>query len=184
MIPLWKSVVLDVGVQGLQAHFQIFCFVENLGKSPGNPGKNCAQRCLTSRNGVRGSHKNTWRPFLKIIRKRDLHDLCGRKFVDKSCTKNFSDKFGEIWAKSFAPQRFACSYTYDENAPPRPLPFFWKGRGGNALAMPPFSGVPVNIIQHALFSRCCRLQCANCCSWQHRFELLRQAQEKDGNSGH
>jgi len=23
-----------------------------------------------------------------------------------------------------------------------------------------------------------------CCSWLHRFELLRQAQAKDGNSGH
>jgi len=23
-----------------------------------------------------------------------------------------------------------------------------------------------------------------CCSWLHRLELLRQAQEKDGNSGH
>jgi len=23
-----------------------------------------------------------------------------------------------------------------------------------------------------------------CCSWLHRLEILRQAQEKDGNSGH
>jgi len=56
----------------------------------------------------------------------------------------------EIRAKSFAPQKFACSYTYDEKIPPPLLPLFRKGREGNALAMPPFSGVPVQIILHAL----------------------------------
>jgi len=25
---------------------------------------------------------------------------------------------------------------------------------------------------------------SHCCSWLHRFELLRQAQARDGNSGH
>jgi len=73
----------------------------------------------------------------KIIGRQKLH-------------KNFSGKFGAFRAKSFAPQKFACSYTYDEKAPLPPLPLFWKGRGGNALAMRPFSGVPVSIILHAL----------------------------------
>jgi len=48
-----------VGVKGLQAHLQKFWFAENLGKSPENPGKNSAQRCLTSKNGAQNLHKNT-----------------------------------------------------------------------------------------------------------------------------
>jgi len=88
--------------------------------------------------------------FLEVTPKRGLHDLCGRKFVGKSSTKNFSRKFGEIQAKSCTHQNFACSYTYNENAPPPPLPLFWKGREGNALAMLPFTGVPVHIILHEL----------------------------------
>ena len=88
--------------------------------------------------------------FLEVAPKRGLHNLCGRKFVGKSCTINFSGKFGEIRAKSFAPPKCACSYTCDEKAPSLPLPFFWKGRGENALAMPPFSGIPLHIILHAI----------------------------------
>ena len=65
----------------------------------------------------------------------------------------------EIRTKSLACRKFACSYTYDEKAPPLPLPLFWKGSLGNALAMPPFSGIPVHIILLPLFTRCCRLQC-------------------------
>jgi len=33
---------------------------------------------------------------LKVTPKTGLHDLCGRKFAGKSCTKNFPGKFGEI----------------------------------------------------------------------------------------
>jgi len=40
-----------------------------------------------------------------------------------------------------------CCY---KKAPPPPFHPFWKIRGGNAPAMPPFSGVPVHIILHAL----------------------------------
>jgi len=98
--------------------------------------------------------------FLVVTPKRDLHDLCGRKFVSKSCTKNFSGKFGEIRAKSFAPQKFSCPYTYDEKAPPTPLPLFWKGRGENALAMSPFSGVRAYCSTRTLFTRCCWLPSA------------------------
>ena len=63
MILLWKAVVLEVGVQGLQAQPKKFWLAENLGKSPENPGKNIAQHCLTSKNGAQALHKNTWRPF-------------------------------------------------------------------------------------------------------------------------
>jgi len=37
---------------------------------------------------------------------------------------------------------------------------FVTGLGGNALAIPPFSGVPVHIILNTLFIRCSKLQCA------------------------
>jgi len=142
-----------VGVRGVEVAraIQKLWLAENLGKSPENPGKNSARRCLTSKNGAQSLHKNTWRPFVEVTPKRGLHDLCGRKFVGKSCAKSFSGKFGEVRVKSFAPQKFACSYTCDEKTLPPPLPLFWKGRGGNALAMPPFSDVPVHIILHALF---------------------------------
>jgi len=67
--------------------------------------------------------------FLEVAPKRGLHDACGRIFVCKSSTKNFSGKFGEIRATSFAPQKFACSYAYDEKAPPPPLPSFERAEG-------------------------------------------------------
>ena len=49
VLMLWKAVLLEVGVQ---AHPQKFWFAENLGKIPENPGKNGAQRCLTSKYGA------------------------------------------------------------------------------------------------------------------------------------
>jgi len=36
----------------------------------------------------------------------------GRKFVGKSRTKIFRAGLGEFGQKSFAPPKFACSYTY------------------------------------------------------------------------
>jgi len=170
LILSWKAVVLEMGMQELQAHPQKFWFAENFGKSftKRNLGKSGALKIrvkmapnvvwfqkMTPKVCIK-THEDL---FLEVTPKRGLHDFCGRKFVGKTCTKNFSGKFGKIRAKSFAPQKFACSYTYDEKAPPTPLPIFWQGRGGNALVMPPFSVVPVRIILHALFTRCCRLQC-------------------------
>ena len=157
MMLLWKAVVLELGVHGLQAHPQKFWFAEYLSKSPDSPGKNGAKRCLTSQGGAQVCIKKHEDLISEVTRKRGLHDLCGRKFA--GCTKNFSGKSWEIRAKSFAPPKFACSYIYDEKAPPLPLPLFWKGGRGNALAMTPFSGIPVHIILRALFTRCCRLQC-------------------------
>jgi len=62
--------------------------------------------------------------FVEVTPKRGLYYLCGRKFVCKSCTRNFLGKFGEIRAKSFATKKFACSYTYDEKVPPPLLSLF------------------------------------------------------------
>ena len=132
---LWKSVVLEVGVQRLQAHPKLFWFAENLGKSPENPGRKGSNvvwlQKMATKVCIKTHHEDL---FLEITPKRGLHDFGGRKFVGKRCTKNFSGMFGEIWAKSFASQKFACSYTYDEKAPPRPLHLFWQSRGGNAFA--------------------------------------------------
>ena len=39
-----------------------------------------------------------------------------RKYSHKKWPIIFSGKFGKIWAKSFAPQKIACSYAYESNA--------------------------------------------------------------------
>jgi len=43
--------------------------------------------------------------FLEVTPRKGLYNLCGRKFVGKSCTKNFSDKFGDILAKIIHPPK-------------------------------------------------------------------------------
>jgi len=107
-------------VQGVQAHPQKFCFVENLDKIPENLGKtsenlgkipeylgkNGAQRCWTSKNGAQRLHKNTIKTiFLEVTPKTGLHILCGRKFVGKRHTKTFSSSLGKFGQKSFAPPK-------------------------------------------------------------------------------
>ena len=48
----------------------------------------------------------TWRPFSGGHPK---NDLCGRKYSHKELPKNFSGRFGEIWANIFRiPKNFAC----------------------------------------------------------------------------
>ena len=85
--------LLEVGVQGLQAHPQKFWFAENLGKSPENPGKTGAQ-CLHGKHtrsyfGGYTKNKSSWFLWEKIYRQK-LH-------------KNFSGKFGEIRANFCTP---------------------------------------------------------------------------------
>jgi len=72
MILLWKAVALEMGEQGVQAHTQKFWFAEKLGNIPENPGKNGAQRCITSKNCAHGLQKNTWRPSLEVASKKVL----------------------------------------------------------------------------------------------------------------
>ena len=84
---------------------------------------------LTSKNGAQCLHKNTRDLILEVTPKRVLHDLCGRKFMGKSCTKTFRASLGKF-VQNFAPQKFACFYTYDEKswllAIDRKLPrLFW-----------------------------------------------------------
>jgi len=150
MILLWKTMVLDVGVQGLQAHPQKFWFVENLAKSPENPGENGAQLCLTTKNGTQGLHKNPWRPFFGGYTKKRP----SRPLWEKSCRQKLLRKlFGQVWGNSGkifrTPKIFLLLHLWWKGTS-APFFLFWKGRGGNALAMPPFSGVLVHIILHAL----------------------------------
>jgi len=105
-------------VQGVQAHHQKFWFVENLGKIlkclgkiPENLGRNGSHRCLTSKNGTQHLQKNKWRPFWRWHQK-GLNNLCGRKFLGKSHATTFRASLGKFGQKSFAPSKFACSYTY------------------------------------------------------------------------
>jgi len=51
------------------------------------------------KNGAQHLQKNKWRSFFGSHTKNGLHDLCGRKFVGKSCTKTFRANLGEIRAK-------------------------------------------------------------------------------------
>jgi len=44
--------------------------------------------------------------------KKGLHDLCGRKFIGKSRTTTFRASLWKFGLISFAPQKFACCYTY------------------------------------------------------------------------
>jgi len=41
--------------------------------------------------------------ILEVTPKRSLHDLCGRKFTGKSCTKTFRASLGRF-GQNFAPQ--------------------------------------------------------------------------------
>jgi len=68
--------------------------------------------------------KKTWRPFFGGCTKKRSSRSLWDKICSQKLHKKFSGKFGEIRAKSFAPQTFACSYAYDEKAPPPPLPLF------------------------------------------------------------
>ena len=147
-----------MGVQGLQVHPQKFWFAENLGKSPENWGKNGIQCCMTSKNAAQCLHGNTRDLILKVTPKRGLHDLCGRKFIGKSCTKTFRACLGKF-GQNFAPQKFACFYIYDEKSPPPYCPSFERAEGKRSPPMPPFSGASVHIILHALSTRCCSMQC-------------------------
>ena len=87
---------------------------------------------------------------LKVTPKTGLHDLCGRKFAGKSCTKNFPGKFGEIQQNpSHSKNLPAPTPTIWWKGTSAPLPHFERAEG-DALAMPSFSGVPVQSILHAL----------------------------------
>jgi len=71
MILLSKAVLLEMGVQGVQAHLQKFWFAENLGKIPENPGKmapNVAWLQKIASKACRKTHEDLfWRSHQKKV---------------------------------------------------------------------------------------------------------------------
>jgi len=53
------------------------------------------------------------RPILEVTPKTGLRVLCGRKFVGKRRTKAFRESCRNSGKNPSHPQKFACSYTYD-----------------------------------------------------------------------
>jgi len=91
------------GCRGCKRSPKSFSLLKIWAKSPENPDKNSAQRCLASKDIAKGLHKNTWRPCFGGYTKEVFMIFVGEKCWQK-LQKNFSGKFGEIRAKSFAPQ--------------------------------------------------------------------------------
>ena len=136
--------MFEVGLQWVQAHPQRFDLLKIWVRTP--PKVAWLQKMAPK--VCRKTHEDLfWRSHQKKVFKWSLWEkLCRQKLHKKF--------FGQLWGNSgkdpSPPQNFACCYTNDEKAPPIPLPHFRKDREGNAPAMPPFSGVPVHIILHAL----------------------------------
>jgi len=150
MILLWKTVVLKVGVQWLQAHPQKVWFAENLGK---NANKSC------SKNGAQGLQKNTWRSFFEVTPKKRLNDLCGRNFVGKSCTKNWAclGKFGK---RFFGPQKIWLLLHQWQKGTSDPITPLLKRQRGKCPRHASILQRPCAYYStRALFTRCFRLQC-------------------------
>jgi len=68
-----------------------------LGKISDNPGKNCAQRCLTSENGAQRLQKKNEELFWRSH--QEIYFVGEGKFVGQKSQNNFSGKFGEIGQK-------------------------------------------------------------------------------------
>jgi len=67
---------------------------ENMGKNGvENMGKNGAQRCLVFKNWRPGCEESHEDLFLEVTPKEGVHNLCGRKYLQKKLPKNFSSKF-------------------------------------------------------------------------------------------
>ena len=81
---------------GLQAQPQKFWFADNLGKSPENPGKNGAQRCLTLKSGAKVCIKTHEDLYLEVAPKSDLHDHVGENFWAKLAQKTFRASLGKF----------------------------------------------------------------------------------------
>jgi len=63
-------------------------------KIPENPGKNGAQRCLTSKNGAQRLQKNTIKTFFGVTPKTGVHVLCGGNLSAKGARKRFGQVLG------------------------------------------------------------------------------------------
>jgi len=66
-----------------------------MSKIPENPGKIAPNVCRKTNEDL----------CLELTHKKGLHDLCGRKFVGKSCRKMFRASLRKFGQKSFAPPK-------------------------------------------------------------------------------
>jgi len=87
--------------------------------------------------------------FWSVTSKKDLNDLCGRKFVGKSCIKVFSGKFGEIREKILRTSKDLPAPTpmMKRFLHPR-CPSFERTEG----VMPPPSSLCILFYTHPLYS--------------------------------
>jgi len=165
MILLWKAVVLEVRRMGCKRIPKSFD-LKNLCKSPENPGKNGAQSCLTSKSGAQGLHKKKHEDLFRTYTKKRF----SWTLWENNCRQKLHKKlFWQVWGNSGKilriPKIFLFLHLWWKGTS-APFATVLKGQRGNALAMPPFSGV--HIILSALFIRCCHCRinnsskCSNC----------------------
>jgi len=94
MLLLWKAVVLELGVQGLQAYLQKFDLLKIWAKALKISVKMAPNIVWLKKAAPKVCIETHEDFFLEVTPKRGLHDLCGRKFVGKSCTKKL---FRKVW---------------------------------------------------------------------------------------
>ena len=103
MILLWKAVVLEVGVKGLQAHAQNVWFAKNLIRSPENRVKMAPNVVWLQKMVPNVCMKTHETYFGSYTKKRSSWSLWGKMYWQK-LHKIFSVKFGEIRAKFCTPE--------------------------------------------------------------------------------
>ena len=154
-----KSSGVGGGGAEVASQSQKFWLAESLGKSPENPGKNSAQRCLTSKNGAQGLHKHTWRPFLGgCTKKRSSwclwENICMQKFHKK--LRASLGKFGQH--PSHPKNLPAPTPMMKRHLRPR-CPLLKGQRGKCPRHVSIFRRPCAYYSTHTLLSHCCRLQC-------------------------
>ena len=135
MLLLWKAVVLEMAVQGLQAHPQKFWFAENRG-----------------RNGAQGLHKITWRPFSGgYTKKRSSWSLW-----EKICRQKLHKK---LFGQNPSHPKICLLLRLWWKAPPPPLPLL-KGQKRKCRRHASILRSPCAYYStRTLFTRCCKLRC-------------------------
>ena len=152
MILLWKAVLLEVVVQGVQALPKSSDLLKILVQM----APNVAWLQKMAPKVCKKTHEDL---FCRWHREKFFIIFWG-KICWQKLHKNV---FGQVWGNTDK----KILHTH-QNLPARapmkrnlhPVAHLLKEQRGNAPAMPIFSGVPVHVILHALFTRCCKLQCA------------------------
>ena len=153
-----KSSGVGGGSAGSQAYPQKFWFAENLGKSLNTWLKIAPNVVWLQKMAPTICIKIHEDLFFRAYTKKKSSWSLWEKICRQKLHKNISGKFGEIRAKSFAPQKFACSYTWWKGIF-APVALFWKSRNGNVLSClhsPASLCIPST---RTLFTPSCKLQC-------------------------